>query len=89
MDGVSLSNRQRRTLEAIFRRPALASIRWADIESLLLACGARIIEGSGSRIRIELKGVRTHTHRPHPRREASRNAVERMRRFLVEAEIEP
>ena len=87
MDGVSLNSRQRRTLEAIFRRPIFANIR--DIESLLLACGARIEERAGSRIKIELNGVESLVHRPHPGREAPKSAVERVRRFLIKAGIEP
>ena len=89
MDEVSLNGRQRRTLEAIFRRPTLANIRWADIESLLLACGAHIEERAGSRIGIELNGIPFHTHRPHPRSEAPKGTVEDVRRLLIAARIEP
>lgn len=71
-------------LEAIFRHPTQSGIRWDDIESLLLACGADIEERAGSRIGIELNGVRAHA-----RPEATRGAVEAMRRFLREAGIEP
>ena len=38
----TMRRRHRRTLEAIYRRPTQAGIRWAEIESLLLACGATI-----------------------------------------------
>ncbi|MCY3542661.1 MAG: hexulose-6-phosphate isomerase [Chloroflexi bacterium] len=84
-----MRRRHRRTLEAIFRHPTQSGIRWDDIESLLLACGADIEERARSRIGIELNGVRAHSHRPHPRPEATRGAVEAMRRFLREAGIEP
>lgn len=46
-------------------------------------------EGQGSRIRVALNGVRAVFHRPHPRKEADKGAVKSVRRFLIEAEIEP
>ena len=84
-----MRRRLRRTLEAIFRHPTQSGIRWDDIESLLLACGAYIEERAGSRMGIELNGVIAHAHRPHPRPEATRGAVGAMRRLLREAGVEP
>jgi hypothetical protein len=76
-------------LESIFEDPVRANIPWADIESLLVACGAEISQGRGSRVRIALKGVRAVFHRPHPHKETDRGAVISMRRFLTEAGVEP
>ena len=84
-----MRKKHRSTLAAIFKRPTQSGIRWEDIESLLLACGASIEERAGSRIGIELNGVRAHAHRPHPQPTARKGAVESMRRFLKEAGIEP
>jgi len=47
--------------------------------------GAEVTEGSGSRVRIALNGVRAVFHQPHPRKETDRGAVAGMRRFLLEA----
>lgn len=80
-------NRHQRTLEAIFEKRA--NILWSDIESLLLNLGADITEGSGSRVRVALRGVRAVFHRPHPQKETDRGAVGSMRRFLVEAGVDP
>lgn len=44
-------------------------------------------EGSGSRVRIALNGVRSVFHRPHPQKETDKGAVKDMRRFLTEAGI--
>jgi len=77
------------TLRAIFETPVRANIAWADIEALLVALGAEVSEGSGSRIRIALNGVRAVFHRPHPRKETDRGAVMAMRRFLQQAEVQP
>lgn len=52
---------------------------------MLLATGAEITEGSGSRVRVALNGVRAVFHRPHPQKEIDKGAVVSMRRFLEEA----
>ena len=84
-----MNSRHQRTLQAIFENPVRANIVWADIESMLAACGAEISEGRGSRVRLALNGVRAVFHRPHPRKEADKGAVASMRRFLIEAGVEP
>lgn len=81
--------KHRGTLVAIFENPARANIVWRDIESMLEAAGAEISEGSGSRVRIALNGVRAVFHRPHPQKETDKGAVKSMRRFLIEAGINP
>ena len=84
-----MTARHRRTLHAVFENPVRANIPCADIESLLRACGAEISEGRGSRVRIALNGVRAVLHRPHPQKETDKGAVVSMRRFLIEAGVEP
>ncbi len=83
-----MKSKHQKTLEAIFEKPVRANIQWSDIESLLIACGAHISEGSGSRVRIALNVVRAVLHRPHPRKETDKGAVVSMRRFLTEAGVE-
>ncbi len=78
-------SKHQRVLQAISEKRA--NIAWADIESMLLYCGAEISEGRGSRVRIALNGVRAVFHRPHPRKETGRGAVASMQRFLTEAGI--
>ena len=56
---------------------------------MLLANGARLASGRGSRGRIELRGVRAVFHRPHPRKELDRGAVVSLRRFLEQAGVTP
>ncbi len=84
-----MKTKHRKTLRAIFENPVRANILWTDIESLLLACGADISEGHGSRVRIALQGVRAVFHRPHPSKETDKGAVVAMRRFLTEAGVLP
>ena len=89
MSSIKLQSKHRKTLKAIFEKPVRSNIPWKDIESLLLACGAEISEGKGSRVRIALSGVRAVFHRPHPRKETDKGAVVSMRRFLTEAGVTP
>lgn len=83
-----MNKRQAATLAAIFAEPTRANIDWHDIESLLLALGAEISEGRGSRVRVLLSGVRRVFHRPHPASEAGKPLVRDLRRFLGEAGVE-
>jgi hypothetical protein len=84
-----LSTRHRRTLEAIFTHPERSDIPWREIESLFEALGAEVSEGSGSRVRVALHGVRAVYHRPHPERVTDKGAVRSVRRFLETAGIRP
>jgi hypothetical protein len=82
-----LSSKHQATLQTVFDEPIRGSILWKDIEGLLLALGAEISEGRGSRVRMVLNGVRAVFHRPHPQKETDKCAVRSMRRFLNEAGI--
>lgn len=84
-----LSSKPARTLADIFANPVRADVRWTDIESLFRALGAEITQGSGSRIRISLNGRRMTFHAPHPQPTIVKDAVRSVRRFLLEAGIEP
>lgn len=86
---MKLSGRHRKTLGAIFEDPVRSNVVWTDIEKLLVALGAEVSEGRGSRVRVYLKGVRAVFHRPHPRKETDRGALRSVRRLLVEAGVEP
>ena len=82
-----MDRKHRKTLEAIFEKPERANIAWRDIESLFIALGAEVSEGSGSRVRVALKDVRAVFHRPHPRKETNKGAVKSVRRFLEAAGV--
>ena len=82
-----MNKKHRKTLQAVFEDPVKSNIAWSDIEKMLIALGAEISEGSGSRVRLALNGVRAVFHRPHPQKETDKGAVVSMRRFLTEAGI--
>jgi hypothetical protein len=75
------------TFESIHATPTKSNIVWKDIEAMLKALGAELTEGNGSRVRIELNGIRAVFHRPHPRKETDKGAVISMRRFLHTAGV--
>jgi hypothetical protein len=87
--GLGMNKKHRRTLAAIFDDPVPSNILWTDIEGLLVALGADVSEGSGSRLRVALNGVRAVFHRPHPEKETDKGAVKSVRRFLSTAGIRP
>lgn len=84
-----MNNRHRRTLAAVFTDPVSGNIVWTDIEGLLLAAGARLVEGRGSRVRFEKDGEVETFHRPHPANEAKRYQVRAAREFPERMGIRP
>ena len=84
-----MNKRHQKTLDALFKTPVPASLEWKLIESLFVAVGAQVVEGSGSRVRFELNGVVATFHRPHPQKEAKPYQVRDARRFLEQAGVRP
>jgi hypothetical protein len=78
-----------KTLHAIFATPTRASISFIEIETLLIALGAEKTEREGSRVKLTLRGIEWHAHRPHPGKEAKKYQVEQVREFLTKLEIMP
>ena len=83
-----LNKKQKRILNSIFENPVRSDVLWSDIENLLIALGAELSEGRGSRIRIYLNGIRAVFHKPHPRKETDKGALKSMRRFLTAAGVD-
>ena len=84
-----MNSKQGKTLRAVFSEPASPSIEWNAIESLLIAIGCKLVEGKGSRVRFECRGVVASFHRPHPAKEAKRYQVRDAREFLDKLGIRP
>ena len=82
-----LNKKHKSTLEDIFHEPLRSDVAWKDIESLINALGGEISEGSGSRVRIYLHGIRAVFHRPNPHRITDKGTLKSVRRFLMEAGI--
>ncbi|MCC6329151.1 MAG: type II toxin-antitoxin system HicA family toxin [Acidobacteria bacterium] len=78
-----MSRKHKQILAAIFSLPTHASIRFTEIEKLIVAFGGEIIEGHGSRVSFKLAGRKIFLHRPHPGKEAMKYQVEGVREFLL------
>ena len=62
---------------------------WKDIESLLIAAGAEVIEGNGSRVRFHKDGTIATFHRPHPKKDAKPYQVRDARKSLKQLGVQP
>lgn len=84
-----MNTKHRKTLDAVFQNPVNGNLEWRKIEALLVALGAKVVEGSGSQVSFYLGGKRLDIHRPHPRKEALKYRVKLVREFLENAGVNP
>ena len=84
-----MQRKHQRTLALIFSRPVSGSIKWRDIEALLLALGAEVTEREGSRVGVKVFGDRRVFHRPHPSPDTDKAAVESVRKWLENNGVKP
>ncbi len=82
-----MNNKHLKTFKLIFENPVRSDIEWKDIEKMLIALGATVKEGNGSRVRLLLNDVVAVFHRPHPRKETDKGAVKDIRECLTKAGI--
>ncbi len=82
-----MNSNHKKTYKEIYMDPIKSDINWHDIEALFNSIGAKISEGSGSRVRVELNGERAVFHRPHPESNTDKGAVKSVRRFLENAGV--
>lgn len=82
-----MNSAQRKTLEAVFSEPVPGTLEWRRIESLLVALGAQMVVGSGSRVAFVLNDQRADFHRPHPGKKAKRYQIKAAREFLASAGV--
>jgi hypothetical protein len=84
-----MNAKHRKTLESIFARPTSGTVKFADIESLILGLGGEVREGAGSRVAMQLGTSVKHAHRPHPGKEAKKYQIEEIRDWLTLLGIMP
>ncbi len=85
---IEVNRKQQKILDLIFTTPTSASIKFSDIEKLLISLGAEKIEGRGSRVACVMpNGAKWEHHRPHPGKEARKYQVESAREFLERLDI--
>ncbi|MEW9920428.1 type II toxin-antitoxin system HicA family toxin [Marimonas sp. MJW-29] len=83
-----MNSKHHKTLRLVFTDPVSGTVEWKAIERLLIAAGARLIEGSGSWVRFEKDGEIETFHRPQPEKEAKRYQVRAARAFLLRIGVE-
>lgn len=86
---LSMKRKHRKTLESVFRRPISGSIRWEEIEAMLVALGAEVSEREGSRVAVVLFDEVKVFHRPHPKPETDKGAVSSIRKWLESHGVTP
>ena len=86
---MKISARHKRTLETVFADPVPATIEWNEVTALMRALGARIKEREGSRVVFIINKSKLIIHRPHPRKELGKGAVESLKIFLRNNELTP
>lgn len=84
-----MNTRHLSTLKTVFGRDLPVTLEWRRIEALFISAGARVIEGTGSRVRFELNGAVGTFHRPHPEKEAKAYQIKDARAFLEQAGVTP
>lgn len=84
-----MNSTHRKTLALVFKDPVSGTIEWSSIEGLLVAIGAEVIEGNGSRVRFVKDGEVETFHRPHPAKEAKRYQVRAACAFLQRLGVNP
>jgi len=84
-----MKRKHRKTVALIFHQPVSANIKWAEIESLLVALGGELSEREGSRIGVRLFGEHRVFHRPHPTPNTDKGAVISIRKWFKENGVKP
>lgn len=84
-----MKRRHTTTLRALFAHPTSGSIRWSDIEALLVALGAEVREREGSRVGVVMFGEVRVFHRPHPSPDTDKGAVASVRAWLQSHGVKP
>ena len=84
-----MNNKHRKTLQAVFTYPLSGVIEWKTIETLLVAAGAKIVEGRGSRVRFVYGNIVATFHRPHPEKDAKPYQVRDAKTFLESIGVVP
>jgi hypothetical protein len=82
-----MNNKHRKTLDKLMSRPALANIKFDDIDKLFIALGIERIEKEGSRVGYFINGMEEVVHKPHPSNEVPRYVVRNLQQFLKKSGV--
>ena len=74
-----MNTKHTKTLKALFAKPPASSIKFSDIESLVIALVGEVRESNG----LLLHGGVKHAHRPHPGNEAKKYQIKEIKDWLT------
>lgn len=83
-----MNNKQKKTLVSIYTNPVKKTIKWIDVEKLIMAVDGIIVQGNGSRVRIVIDNLSVNIHTPHPGNELKPYQVRAIRKLLKDKGIE-
>ncbi len=78
-----MNSKQRKTLAKVFDDPIRSDVKWYDLEQLIVGLGGTVEQGAGSRVGVELNGVPSVFHRPHPQKETDKGVLKSFKKFLI------
>lgn len=85
-----MNSKQRKTLEKIWEHPPRQDINWKSILSLIQGVGGKVVQGSGSRVKFIVNGVRGYFHAPHKNgANMDKGAIADLKKFLENANVRP
>jgi hypothetical protein len=82
-----MNKKQQKTLSRLKDKPTRPDITWDEVQPFFKAIGAQVREGEGSRVQVILNTRVLRLHKPHPRKDLKKYAVEAIRDFLINAEV--
>lgn len=84
-----MKNKHKEILSKLYEVPTRSDISWDEVVKLFEALGAVIIQGNGSRIKIQYEESPLFMHKPHPGKWLKKYMVKKVQQFLQEKGIEP
>lgn len=84
-----MNSKQVKILAALFETPTRRDLCFAEIQALLRALGARILQREGSRVRITLDRFVLVTHAPHGTTALKPYQIRDLRQLLTDAGVQP
>ena len=84
-----MNSKQQKILKSLFENPIKKTIKWVDVEKLIIAVGGKIEQGNGSRVRITIDDQSLNIHTPHPAKELKPYQVRAIQQLLIDRGIQP
>jgi hypothetical protein len=84
---MELTNRQRKTLEAVFQHPLPRDLRWTDLLDLCEGLGVGV-KVRGNTVVFTFRGAAVSCHKPHGK-STEKGAIAQIRNLLRDGGVTP